>query len=89
MRFKDNMIVKQIGEVWFAVSVGNSDESTSKMVRLNSTGKDIFDGLLNNKTVEEIADLLQEKYEVDREKAVKSTEKVIKTLMDKGVLINK
>ena len=86
MRFTEEMIVSQVGDTWYAVPFGTSDCNTSKMVRLNSTAKDIFEGLQEGKTAEEIADSLTDKYEVDREKAIQSTWNVIHTLKEKGVL---
>lgn len=87
MRFIDKMVVSQIGDVWFAVSVGNKEGSTSKTVRLNSTGKVIFDCLQEGKTAEEIADYLTEKYEVDMETAIESAQDVINILKDNGIII--
>ena len=86
MRFAEKMIVSQVGDAWFAVPIGSSEGNTTKMVKLNSTGKDIFDGLLEGKTVEEIARSLTDKYEVDPQKAVQSTWDVINALKAKGIL---
>ena len=86
MRFTEEMIVSQVGDTWFAVSLGKSEGNTSKMVRLNSTAKEIFEGLQEGKTAEEIANSLVDRYEVDREKAIQSTWNVIHTLKEKGVL---
>lgn len=86
MKFTEKMVISQVGDAWFAVSVGSSEGSTSKMVKLNCTGKEIFDGIMEGKTTEEIAFSLMDKYEIDREKAENSVNKVISTLIDKGVL---
>lgn len=86
MRLTDKMIVSQIGDAWFAVSVGNNKDSASKTVRLNNTGKVIFDYIQENKTPDEIADLLTERYEVDQKTALESVMDVISTLKDHGVI---
>ena len=80
------MIVSQVVDAWFAVPIGSSEGNTTIMVKLNSTGEDIFDGLLEGKTVEESAHSLTEKNEIDPQKVLQSPWHVNNALKAKGIL---
>ena len=86
MRISEKMILKQVGDDWFAVSVESSESSTSRLVKLNSTGKIIWEGLSEGKTAEEIAAMLTDRYDVSYDRALQNATSVINKLKEEGIL---
>lgn len=87
MKIKDGMLVTQVGEEFVAVPTGTAAESFHGIIRLNETAADIYHGIEDGKTVQEITAELIEKYDgVDAEKAEKSINNVIEKLTEKGIL---
>lgn len=56
------------------------------MINQNGTGRDIWQGVSDGKSVDEIATKLTKDYEVDFEKAKQDTEKMIGIMREAGIL---
>ena len=87
MDLKHDMIVVELGEEYAVVPVGEAARSFHGMIRLNETGKDIWDGLVDGLEEDEIARRLMERYEgVDRETALRGIRRVKAQLRAQGIL---
>lgn len=87
MKLLKEVLITKADEDYLVVPIGTSLKEFNGIIRLNETGKDIWDALTEGKSEREIADLLVEKYDgVDREKALKSTRSVIEQLRAGGIL---
>ncbi len=86
MRIVDGMILRQVGAGWVAVPTGDASERLHGVVRLNSTGKVVWDAFVDGATEEEAAARLTERYEVDEEHALESVRKVVAKLTAANLL---
>lgn len=88
MKIKGRFIVSEINGENYAVSLG-STETFHGMIRLNETGRDIFQGLLDGKGEEEIAAQLLKDYEnVDIKLAKKAVDEMVEKLRNAGIVID-
>lgn len=87
MRIKDQMILSEIDETYFAVPVGKSAEQFQGIVRLNQTGADIWRGLEKGWSQEQIAEQLVNDYSgIDNNAALRAVQKVINQLREADLL---
>lgn len=87
MKIIDGMILSQIGENWVAVPTGEASEKLHGIVRINETGKVVWEGLSEGLTEDEIAARLTERYDVDDATALSSVRNVVVTLTEAGLLV--
>jgi len=85
MRIKDGYIVRKIGSKYYAVSAARAAEGGG-MIALNETGAFIWELFKEENTVENAAQALAEKYEIDIETATRDTEAYIKMLTEVDAL---
>lgn len=87
MKLKDNWTLTELGDKYVAVPVQGGGDNFSGIVRLNETGKDIWQGISDGLGEDEIADRLADTYEgLDKQRALDAVRKVIETLKDGGLL---
>lgn len=87
MKIVDGMILSQMGEDWIAVPTGDASEKLHGIVRINETGKVVWEGLSEGLAEEEIVSRLTERYDVDDATALASVQSVVATLSDAGLLV--
>lgn len=87
MRIKKGLKVRKIADEWVVI-VQNSDISDmTKVINLNETSKFLWDSVLDKDFDEvTITDLLLEKYDVEKEIALKDARKWIESLKKCQVL---
>ena len=88
MKIKDGFVVRDIMGQCVVVATGEASESFSGMIKLNDTGKDIWEGVAAGKSEAEITDKIVEDYDVDKERAKASVSKFITDMKDKGFIID-
>ena len=88
MKIKDGFVVRDIMGQCVVVATGEASESFSGMIKLNDTGKDIWEGVAAGKSEEEIIDQIVEDYDVDKERVKDSVSKFIADMKDKGFIID-
>lgn len=87
MKLKESFVLTQMGDEYAAVPVGDQASEFRGIIRLNETGKDIWDGLADGLTREQIACRLVEEYNgVDETSALEATDRIIRTLKEAGIL---
>lgn len=69
MKIREGFILRKIGSEYMAVAVGKARKDFNGLVRMNETGKFLWDALKTEKTEEELIACLRAEYEVDEEKA--------------------
>ena len=87
MRIKDGFVVRDIMGQCVVVATGEASEDFSGMIKLNDTGKDIWQGVADGKSEEEIVDFIVKEYDVDEDHAKTSVEKFIGNMKDKGFIV--
>ena len=66
MKIKDGFMLRQFGEDYIVVAVGDDAEDFNKLITLNSVGAYIYNLLNNDMTHEEIVSAVLDKYDADR-----------------------
>ena len=70
MRIKENLILRRIGSEYIVIVPDRDSVDLTEVYSLNETSAWIWEQVKNEDfTVEKITDLIQERYEVDRETA--------------------
>ena len=88
MRIKDGFVVRDIMGQCVVVATGEASETFSGMIKLNDTGKDIWEGVAAGKSEEEIAEFLISEYDVDEERAKNSVKSFVSDMKDKGFILD-
>ena len=81
-----DMILTEIEGEFYAVPIGEAAKRFSGMIRMNGTGKRIFELLMEGADQEEAARRLTEEYEVDEETARAHVRIVLEKLKGADVL---
>lgn len=85
-KVKDGFIIREIGNQIMAVPVGKQTSEIHGMIALSESGKLLWEALKTGATVEALADILTENYEVDYAEALKDAERFIEGLSVQGAL---
>ena len=87
MKLKDGFVLREVMGQTIAVPVGENSKNFHGMIKLNETGADIWRGVADGLSEEEIAKAIVEKYsEVDMEEALSATKNLITQMKDAGIL---
>lgn len=86
MKIREGFVVRRIADSIVAVPTGDLMKKFKRMIYLNETSEFIWQLLEKNRTLDEIAEKLVEKYDIDEEKAKMDAEKLIQTLRENDLL---
>lgn len=87
MKTKEGFMLRQLGEQYVVVALGNASKEFHGMIRLNSTGAYLWEKLSRgNLTKEQLTEAMLEKYDVDKETAGKDVESFISKILNAGFL---
>ncbi len=85
-RIKSGFTVRTIGEQHMAVPTGKMTSEIHGMIALSESGALLWNALEKGATIFELADILTENYEVDREVAIEDSKKFIEGLKEQGAI---
>lgn len=88
MRIKNGFVLREVAGQNMVIATGEASKDFHGMIKLNNTGKDIWQGLQKGLSECEIAQSLQEKYQIDGEKALEDTKEFIKKMVEMGFVVN-
>ncbi|MCD8237802.1 MAG: PqqD family protein [Clostridiales bacterium] len=90
MKIKEGFVIRKVAGKYVAVATGKASREFHGMVKLNETGKTIWEGIAGGKTEEEIVNILAEKSgaktEKDRAYIANDVQSMIKEMTDAGLL---
>ena len=87
MKIKEGWVLTELGGEYIAVPTQESSKDFCGIIRLNETGKDIWEGFVEGLSETEIALRLVETYDgVDQDRARKAVQDVAEKLKTEGVL---
>lgn len=86
MKIKEGYVLSEVAGTVVVVPV-NPDHTFRNMLKLNSTGKLLWEALLEETTKDALAALLVSEYEIDMVVALADVEKFLATLRTYGVLV--
>ena len=81
-----DMILTEIEGEWYAVPVGEAAKRFSGMIRMNKTGKRIFELMMEGRDRGDVVQKLMEEYEVDEATAQGSVNNLFGKLQSAGLL---
>ena len=86
MKIKSGFVVRKIANQYMAVPVGARAKELHGMIGLNETAAFLWEQLQEERTEEELAELLYNEYEISEEKALETVQRFCKKLLEEGVL---
>lgn len=86
MQIKEGYVMREVAGQAMVIAVGEASKTFHGIINLNSTGKQIWEGVEKGMSPEEIAKKLTEDYEVGYEKALKDTNAMIAKMSEAGVI---
>lgn len=87
MKLKYDFIVREIGERYVAVAVGENAEDFHGIIKMNKSGKIILEMMKNEISKEELVAALMDKYEGTEEFFSGEVDKFVKSLADVDAII--
>ena len=88
MRIKRGFVLREVAGQNMVIATGEASKDFHGMIKLNYTGKEIWQGLQEGLSETDIAKGLQEKYEIDEEKALQDTKEFIDKMLEMGFVVN-
>lgn len=88
MRIKKGFVLREVAGQNMVVATGEASRDFHGMIKLNNTGKDIWIGMQEGLSEMEIAKGLQEKYDIEENKALQDTKEFIGKMLEMGFVIN-
>lgn len=86
MKIRKGFVVKQIAGQDVVIALGSASKIFNGVIKLNQSGRFIWDKLAVGAEAEQIVDAMLEEYEVDRETAQKDVENFIEQLRGANIL---
>ncbi|MBO5459321.1 MAG: PqqD family protein [Lachnospira sp.] len=86
MKIKEGFILRSVGSENVVVAVGEQSRKFNGMIRLNNTGKFLWELLKEDRTEEFLADELVANYDIDREQATADVKRFAERLKEAEVL---
>ena len=86
MKIKDGFVVRKIANQFMAVPIGARAKELHGMIGLNETAAFLWGLLEEERTVEELASLLYNEYDISEEKALETVNRFGALLEKEGVL---
>ena len=86
MKVRDGFVLREVAGQAVVIATGEASKSFHGMVKLNGTGKVIWQGLAEGLTEEQIAGRLTTEYEVTPEQAVADVQAFVQKMADEGFL---
>ena len=88
MRIKEGFVLREVAGQVMVIATGEASKDFNGMIKLNCTGKDIWEGLQAGLGEADIANTLQEKYQIDMEQAKEDTSAFLAKMEEMGFLVN-
>lgn len=88
MRIKEGFVLREVAGQIMVIATGEASKNFHGMIKLNSTGKDIWVALQEGKSEAEIIKDLQDKYQIEEIQAKNDTEEFLNQMLEAGFLIN-
>ena len=86
MKIKKEFILRSVGAETVVVAVGEQSRNFNGIIRLNETGKFLWEFLQVDVTEEFLADKLTDNYEISKEQAMADVKRFTERLKEAGVL---
>lgn len=88
MKMKDGFVMREVAGQYVVIAIGEASKTFHGMIKLNSTGKDIWEALQEGLNEEQIALRLQEKYQVELGRVQQDVYEFLNSMREVGILAN-
>jgi len=90
MKIKENLILRRIGREYIVIVPDKDTVDLTEVYTLNETSAWIWEQFKNKEfTIEDVANLVQQKYEVDQEIAMQDIQNFLNVLIAGRLIIDK
>ncbi len=86
MKLNGKIFIRKIGNEHFAMLIEGLGKDSNKMIRCNDTSAFLFEKLEKETSLDELADALTEKYDIDRATAYEDAKGVVDSLRKAGFI---
>lgn len=86
MKIKKGFVLRPVAGEYVVIATGEASKDFYGMVKLNETGADIWQALIEECQEEEIVQRLVDKYEIDEDTALSSIRKFVKKMEQAGFM---
>ncbi len=86
MKQKYEFVVQEVGDAFVAVAVGDDAAKFSGLIRMNQTGKEMFELLRNEMSESELVAAMMERYEGTEQEIRESVRQFVDALSREGIL---
>lgn len=86
MKIKDGFVVREIAGQTIVVALGAATRDFNGMIKLNETGRTIWELISQGKEREEIIEYFLSEYDIDRASVEKDVDTFINTLQGANIL---
>ena len=86
MKIKNGFVLREIAGQTVVAALGSAAQSFNGMIKLNSTGKLIWELLEKERDEAQIVEAMLEEYDIDRATVERDVARVIKTLQEANIL---
>lgn len=87
MKIKEGFLLRKLGNEYVAVAMGKARKSFNGLIRMNDTGKILWDCLKEDRTEEELVKYLTAEYEVNEAEAGADVHAFAEKLKKAGILV--
>lgn len=85
-KVKNGFIIREIGNQIMAVPIGTQTSEIHGMIALSESAKLLWEALTEGASIEQLAEVLTETYEVERDVALEDVKNFIDSLKEQGAL---
>lgn len=85
---KKGFVLREVAGQFMVIATGEASRQFHGMIRLNQTGKEIWQGLSDGLTEEEIAGKLVQSYGIEKSQAAEDVRSMIRQMTEEGFLQN-
>ncbi len=88
MRIKKGFVLREVAGQAMVIATGEASKDFHGMIKLNDTGKDIWQGLIDGLSADQIVATIRGKYEVEQDKAAQDVSEFIQKMEEMGFLLD-
>lgn len=88
MRIKKGFVLREVAGQAMVIATGEASKDFHGMIKLNDTGKDIWQGLMDGLSEEQIVKKIQDQYDVEQDKAAVDVSEFIQKMEEMGFLLD-
>lgn len=86
MKIKEGFMLREVASQTMVVAIGEASKTFNGIIRLNSTGKFLWEKLQSETTVEQLIDAMTAEYDIDKQTANEDILDFINTLKGADLL---